>query len=135
MEENKQRPQIEEIYHQPQPTTILQKLEDKKRKPISDNRWLDSVYKLNWFQRIYLKIKKGLGFDIDKDMQKFIHPRWKKVRKLMYNVEKITTIKKLEEELNDKTKRMSIYDESNNPLRERVAEIKERINEINKLSS
>lgn len=135
MEENKQRPQIEEIYHQPQPTTILQKLEGKKRKPISDNRWLDSVYKLNWFQRIYLKIKKGLGFDIDKDMQKFIHPRWKKVRKLMYNVEKITTIKKLEEELNDKTKRMSIYDESNNPLRDRVAEIKERINEINKLSS
>ena len=135
MEENKQRPQIEKIYHQPQPTTILQKLEDKKCKPISDNRWLDSVYKINWFQRIYLKIKKGLGFDIDKDTQKFIHPRWKKVRKLMYNVEKITTIKKLEEELNDKTKRMSIYDESNNPLRERVAEIKERINEINKLSS
>ena len=135
MEENKQRPQIEKIYHQPQPTTILQKLEDKKCKPISDNRWLDSVYKLNWFQRIYLKIKKGLGFDIDKDMQKFIHHRWKKVRKLMYNVEKITTIKKLEEELNDKTKRMSIYDESNNPLRDRVAEIKERINEINKLSS
>ena len=135
MEENKQRPQIEEIYHQPQPTTILQKLEDKKCKPNSDNRWLDSVYKINWFQRLYLKIKKGLGFDIDKDMQKFIHPRWKKVRKLMYNVEKITTIKKLEEELNDKTKRMSIYDESNNPLRDRVAEIKERINEINKLSS
>ena len=126
MEENKQRPQIEKIYHQPQPTAILQKLEDKKCKPISDNRWLDSVYKLNWFQRIYLKIKKGLGFDIDKDMQKFIHPRWKKVRKLMYNVEKITTIKKLEEELNDNAKRISIY---------RVAEIKERINEINKLSS
>ena len=135
MEENKQRPQIEEIYHQPQPTTILQKLEDKKRKPISDNRWLDSVYKLNWFQRIYFKIKKGLGFNIDKDMQKFIHPRWKKVRKLMYNVEKITTIKKLEEELNDKTKRISIYDESDNFIRDRVAEIKERINEINKLSS
>ena len=135
MEENKQRPQIEEIYHQHQPTTILQKLEGKKRKPISDNRWLDSVYKLNWFQRIYLKIKKGLGFDIDKDMQKFIHPRWKKVRKLMYNVEKITTIKKLEEELNDKTKRISIYGESDNFIRDRVAEIKERINEINKLSS
>ena len=135
MEENKQRPQIEEIYHQPQPTTIIQKLEDKKCKPISDNRWLDSVYKLNWFQRIYLKIKKGLGFDIDKDMQKFIHPRWKKVRKLMYNVEKITTIKKLEEELNDKTKRISIYGESDNFIRDRVAEIKERINEINKLSS
>lgn len=135
MEENKQRPQIEKIYHQPQPTTIIQKLEDKKCKPISDNRWLDSVYKLNWFQRIYLKIKKGLGFDIDKDMQKFIHPRWKKVRKLMYNVEKITTIKKLEEELNDKTKRISIYGESDNFIRDRVAEIKERINEINKLSS
>ena len=135
MEENKQRPQIEKIYHQPQPTAIFQKLEDKKRKPISDNRWLDSVYKLNWFQRLYLKIKKGLGFDIDKDMQKFIHPRWKKVRKLMYNVEKITTIKKLEEELNDKTKRISIYGESDNFIRERVAEIKERINEINKLSS
>ena len=52
----------------------------------------------------------------------------------MYNVEKITTIKKLEEKLNDKTKRISIYDESNNSLRDRVAEIKERINEINKLS-
>ena len=73
-------------------------------------------------------------FDIDKDMQKFIHPRWKKVRKLMYNVEKITTIKKLEEELNDKTKRISIYGESDNFIRDRVAEIKERINEINKLS-
>lgn len=134
MKENKQRPQIEEIYHQFQPTTILQKLEDKKCKPISDNQWLDSNYKLNWFQRLYLKIKKGLGFDIDKDMRKFIHPRWKKVRKLMYNVEKITTIKKLEEELNDKTNRIGIYDENNNTLRERVAEIKERINEINKLS-
>ena len=67
-------------------------------------------------------------------MQKFIHPRWKKVRKLMYDVEKITTIKKLEEELNDKTNRIGIYDENNNTLRERVAEIKERINKINKLS-
>lgn len=47
MEENKQRPQIEEIYHQSQPTTILQKLENKKCKPISDNQWLDSDYKLN----------------------------------------------------------------------------------------
>ena len=52
----------------------------------------------------------------------------------MYDVEKITTIKKLEEELNDKTNRIGIYDENNNTLRERVAEIKERINKINKLS-
>lgn len=70
MEENKQRPQIEEIYHQSQPTTVFQKLEDKKYKPVSDNQWLDTHYKLNWFQRLYLKIKKGLGFDINKDIQK-----------------------------------------------------------------
>lgn len=56
------------------------------------------------------------------------------IEEIYYQSQPTTIIKKLEEELNDKTNRISIYGENNNTLRERVAEIKERINEINKLS-
>lgn len=52
----------------------------------------------------------------------------------MWRVEKITTLKKLEEELKEKNKRIVLLNEQNNILLEDVIRIKKRINEINKLS-
>ncbi len=97
--------------------------------------------KFKWFKKLYLKIKKRFGLNtktsfLSSDSQSANAETidWEKVRKLMWRVEKITTLKKLEEELKEKNKRIVLLNEQNNILLEDVIRIKKRINEINKLS-
>lgn len=97
--------------------------------------------KLNGLKKLYLKIKKRFGLNtktssLSSDSQSANAETidWEKVRKLMWRVEKITTLKKLEEELKEKNKRIVLLNEQNNILLEDVIRIKKRINEINKLS-
>lgn len=105
------------------------------------NIFFNFKIKFKWFKKLYLKIKKHFGLNtktssLSSDSQSANAETidWEKVRKLMWRVEKITTLKKLEEELKEKNKRIVLLNEQNNILLEDVIRIKKRINEINKLS-